>query len=204
MFWKTSQNSQINTGSSHREVFCQKMFLKLFVKFTENTFFPESPFQQSCRPETLNRQKQPLDICSFWRAESVKQSVLKNFPNFAGKNVCWSLFLIKLEFWGPKTLLKKTPTQVFSCEICKIFRNSYFPEDLQTACSETPMRGSFFKKVASLTAWKLLTVLERDSHRYFSLNFEKFLGKLFCRTSPSNHFSHDVVFTFCRSVRFAV
>ena len=32
------------------------------------------------------------------------------------------------------------------------------------------------------------------SHRYFSVNFEKFLEKLFCRTPPSNHFSHDVVF----------
>ena len=26
------------------------------------------------------------------------------------------------------------------------------------------------------------------------MNFEKFLGKLSCRTPPSNHFSHDVVF----------
>ena len=25
-----------------------------------------------------------------------------------------------------------------------------------------------------------------------------FLGKLFCRTPPSNHFSHDVVFSFFR------
>ena len=27
-FWKTSQNSNINPRSSHREVFCQKIFLK--------------------------------------------------------------------------------------------------------------------------------------------------------------------------------
>ena len=83
---------------------------------------------------------------------------------------------------------------MLSCEFCKLFKNTYFLEDLQTACSETPVRGSFFKKVASLAAWKLLTVLERDSHRHFSVNFEKFLGKMFRRTPPSNHFSHDVVF----------
>ena len=29
-FWKTSQNSQINTRSSHHETFCRKMFLKIF------------------------------------------------------------------------------------------------------------------------------------------------------------------------------
>ena len=28
----------------------------------------------------------------------VKQGVLKIFANFAGKNLCWSLFLITLEF----------------------------------------------------------------------------------------------------------
>ena len=32
------------------------------------------------------------------------------------------------------------------------------------------------------------------SHRYLSVNLEKFLEKLFHRTPPSNHFSHDVVF----------
>ena len=83
---------------------------------------------------------------------------------------------------------------MLSCEFCKLFKNTYFLEDLQTACSETPVRGSFFKKVASLTAWKLLTVLERNSHRYFSVTLEKFLGKLFYRAPPSNHFSHDAVF----------
>ena len=38
------------------------------------------------------------------------------------------------------------------------------------------------------------SVRKRLLHRYFSVNFENFLGKLFCRTLPSNHFSHDVVF----------
>ena len=83
---------------------------------------------------------------------------------------------------------------MLSCEFCKIFKNNYFLEDLQTAYSETLVRGSFLKKVASLTAWKRLTALQRDSHRYFSVNFEKFLGKLICRAPPSNHFSHDVLF----------
>ena len=37
-----------------------------------------------------------------------KISVLKNFVNFTGKYLCWSLFLIKF---------KQTPTQVFSRDI---------------------------------------------------------------------------------------
>ena len=54
-----------------------------------------------------------------------KKRVLKNQPNYAGKNLCWSLLLIK------------SPTQVFSCEICEIFKNIYFEEHLQTNASAT-------------------------------------------------------------------
>ena len=129
-----------------------------------------------------------------------------------------------MQFWGPATLLKKTPTQVLSCEICKLFKNNYFEEhlwmsasklylkrdcntgvflwtllfkntyfvvDLRMAGSETPIRGSLFNKVASVTAWKDLTVLERDPSKR---EFREILRKLFCRTPASNHFSHDVVF----------
>ena len=35
----------------------------------------------------------------------------------------WSLFVIKLLFLVPVTLLKKIATQVFSCEICKLLKN---------------------------------------------------------------------------------
>ena len=95
-------------------------------KFTKKTSLPESPFQQSCRLETLTQQKQPLEM-------SAKQGVLKNFANIVGKNLGWSLFLVKLEFWRPVTLLRKTPTQVFSCEIYELFKNNYFEEHLWTS-----------------------------------------------------------------------
>ena len=96
----------------------------------------------------------------------------------------------------PATLLKKTSTQVLSCEICKLFKNNYFEEHLWTSTSQlylkrdsnigvflwilwiiqehlfcrgstngwlwTPVRGSLFSKAASLTAWRPLTVFERD------------------------------------------
>ena len=58
-----------------------------------------------------------------------KKDVLKNFVNFTRKHLCWSRFLIKLA-WRPATLLKKTPTQVFSYEICKILKNTFFTEHL--------------------------------------------------------------------------
>ena len=38
-------------------------------------------------------------------------------------------------FAGSATLLKDYPTQVFSCEICENYKNTYFVEHLQTAGS---------------------------------------------------------------------
>ena len=48
----------------------------------------------------------------------------------------WGLFYpqkfasLKLQAFRPATLLKKTPTQVLSCEIWKILKNTYFEEHL--------------------------------------------------------------------------
>ena len=102
------------------------------------------------------------------------------------KNMCEGLFL--------NFVLKETPIQMFSCEFCELFKNTYFVEDLQTAGYETLVRGSLFNKVSSLTAWRPLTVLERDCSTVISLwILWNLLGSLFCRTPPSNDFSHDVV-----------
>ena len=45
--------------------------------------------------------------------------LLKNFPIFTGKHLCWSLFLIKLKMWRPVTLLKRDSIKVFSREFCE-------------------------------------------------------------------------------------
>ena len=143
---------------------------------------------------------------------------------------------LKLQFWETATLLKKTLTQVFSCQICKLFKNNYFEEHLWMSAPKRYLKrdsntgaflwilciiqehlfcrgsfngwfwntsaGSLFNKVASLVTWKHLTVLLQGLlHRYFSVNFEKFLWKRFCRKLPSNHISHDVVwFSFLQII----
>ena len=53
---------------------------------------------------------------------------------FAVKNLCWFLFLIK-NFKAILLKRKKTPTQVFSCEYCGIFKIICFEERLRTAAS---------------------------------------------------------------------
>ena len=69
---------------------------------------------------------------SSHRRCSVDKGVLKNFAIFTGKHLSWSLFLIKFRAFRPATLLKETPTQVFSCKICETFKNTYFEKHLRT------------------------------------------------------------------------
>ena len=52
-------------------------------------------------------QKQPPEVFC-------KKGVVKNFANFTGKHLCWSLFLITLQVFRPTTLLKRySNTDVF-------------------------------------------------------------------------------------------
>ena len=57
-----------------------------------------------------------------------KIRVRKISLNFTGKHLCWSLFLIKLQALGLQLYLYENATQVFSCEICKIFKTTFFTE----------------------------------------------------------------------------
>ena len=54
---------------------------------------------------------------------------------FTWKHLCWSLFLIKLEASGLQIYQTETPTQVFPCDYCKVFKKTYFEEHLRTAAS---------------------------------------------------------------------
>ena len=45
--------------------------------------------------------------------------------------------------------IKKTLTQVFSCEYCEIFKNTYFEEHLRTAASI----GTMYEENKRLTPW---------------------------------------------------
>ena len=66
----------------------------------------------------------------FW-----KKSCCQKFNNIHRKApVLESLFI--LQAYRPITLLKGTPTQVFFCEYCGIFKTTYFEEHLWTAVSE--------------------------------------------------------------------
>ena len=135
------------------------MLLK-FLQNSKRNIFPRASFFAGWKLGTFRY--------SPWRC-FVKQNALKNFANFTGNNLCWSLVLMKWQFWETATLLKKTPIQVASCKISCLFLNFFLKKD--------PNIG--------------------DPNIF--VNFVKFLRKIFFRTSPSSDFSYDVVFSFLQT-----
>ena len=87
---------------------------------------------------------------------SIKKVVLEIFAIFTRKHLCSSHFLIKLQSFGAATLLKETLTQVFFCEYCEIFKNTYFEKQLRTTASVNS-RAAVFKQLALIFKGNALT-----------------------------------------------
>ena len=72
---------------------------------------------------------------SFQQRCSIENCVPRNFTKFTRKYMCQSLFFNKVAGLKPATLLKKVLAQVFSCEFCKISKNTFFTEHIWTTYS---------------------------------------------------------------------
>ena len=63
------------------------------------------------------------------RCYSIKM-VLKILQYSHEKNLCWRLFLLKLQVLRPATFLKRGSNTGVSCGYCECFKNSFFIENL--------------------------------------------------------------------------
>ena len=68
------------------------------------------------------------------KIEKQKGGVLTNFARFTAKHLCWSPFCNE----------KETLNQVFFCEFCEIFKNTYFIEHLGIATSKKEGNKFYF------------------------------------------------------------
>ena len=135
----------------------------------------------------------PLIICqkqSF--ADALQKGVLKNFTNFAGKYLCWSFILMKLQAWRLANLLKgDSNTGFFLVKFAKFLRTPFFKEHLrwlllicllfkskfQGACSSVPTDfvtsrySSYFIWRNHYTNYKFHVVIARSTKRAFLILF---------------------------------
>ena len=69
---------------------------------------------------------------------SVRKGVIRNFAKFTGKHLCQSLFFNKV---AGHVIKKEILAQAFSCEFCKISKNTFFAEHLWATISKNPIHG---------------------------------------------------------------
>ena len=68
-----------------------------------------------------------LQVCGRHHRCPIIKLLLKIFK-IHRKIPMLGLFVIKLQAFRSETLLEKTSAQVFSCEYCEIFKNTYLEE----------------------------------------------------------------------------
>ena len=92
---------------------------------------------------------------SHWRC-SMGKNVLRNFAKFTGKHLCQSRFFNKVAGLRPATLLKKEAlAQVFSWEVCKISKNTFYTEHhWATASWMHTMLINWTLKLGLQSTWK--------------------------------------------------
>ena len=66
-------------------------------------------------PESSDIQKQPSEVFC-------KEVVIKNFANFTGKHLWWSLFLINLQAWGVSFIKRILQHRCFPVKFAKFLR----------------------------------------------------------------------------------
>ena len=63
-------------------------------------------------------------------ADVLQNRCSQEFPRHY-KQLCWSIFLIKLQAWRPAIFKKRLQHRCFCCEYCEIFKNSFFIEHIR-------------------------------------------------------------------------
>ena len=101
--------------------------------FSQDTYHQLISSFEYCRVFKNNFFLQNTSISSRLRM-FFQIGVLKSFTNFTGMHLCWSLFLKKLQ---AGSFIKKTSTQVFSCDAYKMFKKTF-------SYRTTPVAASVF------------------------------------------------------------
>ena len=98
-----------------------------------------------------------------WFATSVvllyhKEEIAIIFSKFTGKHLCQSLFFNKFAGQACNFIKKQTLAQVFSCEFCKIFKNTNF--------YRTPLVGASKNSfIISYSCWTNIQFWTSWNHR---------------------------------------
>ena len=86
---------------------------------------------------------------------SINKGVSKSIAKFTEKHLCWILFLTKLQASASNFIQRGTPTKVFFCEFCGIFRNSFIIEHFRWQLLTLSSTYRTFIKYLRVKNWKI-------------------------------------------------
>ena len=101
---------------------------------------------------------------------SIKKGVFINFAKFTGQHLCQILFFNKVAGLGSE---KQTLTQVFSYEVYKIAKNTFFTEHLRPTASQNKSFFSEkqmsiqFKRISHQITTSLLSFFVRKGYHVY-------------------------------------
>ena len=115
-----------------------------------------------------------------------REVVLRNFTKFTRKIKCEGLFFNKIAGSRPPTLLKKeTLAQMFSCEFCEIYKNTYFYRTPPVVASEVCLYSWDYRinyneneDENGKRSHKYYIIRPRSVHGHKFSNYKKCLGMM--------------------------
>ena len=104
-----------------------RYFLSSIIKSTTTNLYQVKTYANPSKVKFKLFRNSPAIFRSIHRRCSTQKVVLKNLSIFTEKQLWWSLFFNNV---GKIQACNFITTQVFSCEICKIFQNTFLTEHL--------------------------------------------------------------------------
>ena len=91
----------------------------------------DSELHQSCNTKNSAKILNNLKLLtSLANIETATVGVFRNFAKFTGKHICQRLVFNKVAGQAYNFIKKESLVQLFSCEFCKISKNTFFTEHL--------------------------------------------------------------------------
>ena len=143
-----------------------------------------------------------------------KIDALKNFANFTGKHLCWSLFFNKVSFERSATLLKKRlQHRCFPVKFAKYLRASFFTEHLrwlllnfvlkQSYMTAFALSNSFLKFSENRPFWKsTLKCWCRSLAILPQIDYRNIRPEVFCKNGVLRNFAKSTGKHLCQSLFF--
>ena len=115
-------------GILKKNLFTRSRILTEIYKLLHSKRLVSSVYSKSLKSFTERNFSKDLTLRRQTLADVCKIDVLKDFAKFIGKHLHQILYLMKLPVSSCSFIAKENLAKMSSCELCRIFKNTFFME----------------------------------------------------------------------------